>query len=39
MIELLATLIIGFVIGFAVRDAISRRRRREASRRYDRIGK
>jgi hypothetical protein len=39
MIELLLGLMFGFIIGFAARDAISRRRRREVSRRYDRIGK
>jgi hypothetical protein len=38
VIELLLALIFGFVVGFGVRDAISRRRRREISRRYDRIG-
>jgi type IV secretory pathway VirD2 relaxase len=31
--------IVGFAIGCAVRDAISRRRRREARRRYDRVGR
>jgi hypothetical protein len=39
MFDLLLVLAFGFAIGFGVRDMISRRRRREASRRYDRIGK
>ena len=36
MTELLLVVILAFAIGYAVRDAISRRRRREAKRRYDR---
>jgi hypothetical protein len=35
---LLLGLVIGFAAGYGVRDAISRRRRREAGRRFDRIG-
>jgi hypothetical protein len=39
MFDLLLVLAFGFAVGFGVRDAISRRRRRIANRRYDRIGK
>ena len=36
--EVLISLMIGFAAGYGVRDGISRRRRQEISRRFDRIG-
>ena len=38
VIEVLISLMIGFAAGYGVRDGISRRRRQEISRRFDRIG-
>jgi hypothetical protein len=36
--ELVLAAVLGFVVGYGVRDAISRKRRREARRRFDRTG-